>query len=33
LNLVLPNDRSEMDNRMFSTDSKGRPTSLPHTEE
>jgi xanthine/uracil permease len=32
LNLVLPNDRSEMDNMMFGTDSKGQPTSLPHTE-
>ena len=33
LNLCLPDDKSEMDNMMYGTDSKGKLTSLPHTEE
>jgi xanthine/uracil permease len=32
LNLVFPNDKSEMDARMFGTDSSGITTSLPQTE-
>lgn len=33
LNLLLPNDRSEMDARMMATDSHGVPTSLPHVQQ
>ena len=33
LNLVFPNDKSEMDDRMFGTESRGVTTSLPQTEE
>lgn len=33
LNLVLPNDKSEMDALLFGEDSKGRRTTLPHTED
>ena len=32
LNLVFPNDKSEMDELMFGADSKGVRTSLPQTE-
>ena len=33
LNLVLPNDRSMMDDMMLARNSKGEVTSLPHSEE
>ena len=32
LNLVFPNDKSEMDELMFGTDSRGAPTSLPQVD-